>query len=147
MKQRITFQNIKKTFILNRKLLVADNRMITASKILLPPASSIASFFNDPLKNILFVSCPTFMLSVFNLLKKLDLEIDYVGQEFSHRLMYLIIITGYALSLLLGLVTKDLTYTLVLCVGTAVFGAVATVPSWPYFRRNPLKFKKAIKTS
>ncbi|ELA40960.1 uncharacterized protein VICG_01990 [Vittaforma corneae ATCC 50505] len=79
-------------------------------------------------------------------LKKLDPEIDYVGQEFAMRLMYLIILLGYTLSFLLGLVTKDLTYTLVLGVGTVAFAFIATVPSWPYFRRNPLMFKKAKKT-
>lgn len=75
-------------------------------------------------------------------LKKFDPEIDYVGQEFAQRLTYLIFLVGYTISLVLGFVTRDLTYTLVLGVGTVVVGFVATVPSWPYFRRNPLKFKK-----
>lgn len=82
---------------------------------------------------------------MFLFLKKLDPEIDYVGQEFAVRLMYLIILLGYTVSFILGLLTKDLTYTLVLGIGTVVFAFVATVPSWPYFRRNPLKFKKAKK--
>lgn len=78
-------------------------------------------------------------------LKKFDPEIDYVGQEFSHRLMYLIFLLGYAISFVFGFVTRDLTYTLVLAVGTVVLAFVATVPSWPYFRRNPLRFKKSKK--
>lgn len=86
------------------------------------------------------------MFAPLKLLKKLDPEIDHVGQEFSERLMHLILMVGYTLGFILGLITKDLTYTLVLSVGATVFGFVATVPSWPYFRKNPLKFKKAIKT-
>jgi len=78
-------------------------------------------------------------------LKKLDPEIDYVGQSFSLRLMYLIFLVGYAISFVVGFLAKDLTYTLVLGVGTVVLAFVATVPSWPYFRRNPLKFKKSKK--
>lgn len=76
------------------------------------------------------------------LLKKLDQNIDYVGQEFAYKLMYLILISGFFLSLMVGILKNDLTFTLVLSVGTAVFCFLITVPSWPYFRKNPLKFKK-----
>lgn len=79
----------------------------------------------------------------FAFLKKLDPKIDYVGQEFALRLMYLILLAGYFFSFVLGLITRDLTYTLVLGVGTVVLAFIATIPSWPYFRRNPLKFKKS----
>lgn len=79
---------------------------------------------------------------MFSFLKRLDQEIDYVGQEFSLKLMYLILIMGYIVSFAVGLLRKDLTYTLVLGIGTVVFCFVVTVPSWPYFRQHPLKFKK-----
>lgn len=80
---------------------------------------------------------------MFTFLKKLDPQIDYIGQEFSLRLMYFILLVGYTFSFILGVVTKDLAYTLVLGIGTVIFAFIATVPGWPYFRRNPVQFKKA----
>lgn len=79
---------------------------------------------------------------MFSFLKVLDRKIDYVGQEFSLKLMYLILIAGYTVSFAIGLFKKDLTYTLVMSIGIVVFCFIVTVPSWPYFRRHPLKFKK-----
>lgn len=83
---------------------------------------------------------------MFSIIQKLDPKIDYVGQELSCKLMYIILLLGYAISLVVGFFLKDLTFTLVLGVATVIFAFIITVPAWPYFRRNPLKFKKAIKS-
>lgn len=82
---------------------------------------------------------------MFSLLEKLDKNIDYIGQEYSYKLMCFIISAGYLFALVFGILRKDITYTLVLSIGTVVFCFFVTVPSWPYFRRHPLKFKKTKK--
>lgn len=79
------------------------------------------------------------------LLKKLDLEIDYIGQSYSCRLMTVIFTVGYIIALVFGLVLSNLKYTLFIGIATAVVCFIMTVPSWPYFRRHLLKFKKPIK--
>lgn len=79
-------------------------------------------------------------------IKKLDPKIDYAGQELSRKLMHIILLVGYGLALLVGILLRDLTFTLVLGIATVVFAFLATVPAWPYFRMNPMKFKKESKT-
>ena len=84
-------------------------------------------------------------MMLFSFLNKLDTKIDYIGQELSLKLMYLSLLIGYAFSLLAGIVMNNLMYTLVFGIVTAALSFLATVPSWGYFRRNPLKFKKESK--
>ena len=79
------------------------------------------------------------------IMSKVDPEIDYIGQEFSERLMLLILSVGYAISLAVGLFKVDLTYTLHLGIAANVVCFILTVPSWPYFRRNALRFKTHVK--
>lgn len=82
------------------------------------------------------------MMLLMDRIKRLDPNIDYIGQEYSLKLMYSILTVGYLLSLVTGLIVKDLTYTLVLGIGTVVFCFIATVPGWPYFRTKKVIFKK-----
>ncbi|KAI5169634.1 signal peptidase complex subunit 1 [Pancytospora epiphaga] len=82
------------------------------------------------------------MISSF--LKRADKPIDYVGQAYATKLMLRIFAIGYALALGVGLIKGDLRYTLVLGILTCLIAFVACVPSWPYFHRNPLNFKKKV---
>lgn len=77
--------------------------------------------------------------------EKLDPNIDYIGQSYSLKLMYIIFIVGYTVSLIAGLLMKNLFYTLIIGISVSVLNFLFTVPAWPYFRKNPLKFKKALK--
>ena len=77
-----------------------------------------------------------------NQLQKLDPKIDFDGQKLSLKLMYYCSLIGYTISLIVGFYTRNLTYTLYIGVATVIFTFVVTIPSWPYFRRNPMKFKK-----
>lgn len=78
-------------------------------------------------------------------LKKLDPKIDYVGQSYAANLMYTIFIVGYSIAFLVGMIMKDLSYTLIIGIATVLISFILTVPGWPYFRRHPLKFRKATK--
>ncbi len=78
---------------------------------------------------------------MFCLVKKCDPKIDYVGQELAFKLMYSFLLAGYAIALLAGVILHDLTYTLYIGIATVIFTFIATIPAWPFFRMNPLKFK------
>lgn len=80
-----------------------------------------------------------------SLLRKLDPPADFIGQSFSYRLVYFLLIVGDVLSFLAGIIMNNLVYSLYGGLITAVVTFCLTVPSWPYFRRHPPKFKKAIK--
>ena len=79
---------------------------------------------------------------MFPFVKKLDPELDYVGQELSQKLMYIFVMTGYLVAFLTGVILRDLTYTLYLGIATVILAFIVTIPGWAYFRKNPLKFKK-----
>lgn len=82
---------------------------------------------------------------MFSVLSKIDPPIDYIGQSCASKLMNMIFIIGYSIAFLAGLIMSDLKYTLAIGVFTCVSAFVFTVPSWPYFRRNPLLFKDSVK--
>lgn len=82
---------------------------------------------------------------MISVLPRIDQPIDYVGQAYSVKLMYIIFAIGYAVALITGLVKSDLRYTLVLGIATCAVAFTAAVPSWPYLRRNPLRFKARAK--
>jgi signal peptidase complex subunit 1 len=77
-------------------------------------------------------------------LKKVDPPIDYAGQILARRLMYLIYIVGYALALAAGIALNNLIYTCYVGLATFAVSLVVVVPPWKFYRRNPLKFRKAV---
>lgn len=74
-------------------------------------------------------------------LEKIDPPIDYNGQELSKKLFYLLISIGYTISLITGVYLEDLKYTLILGIVTVFILFLVCVPSWRFYRKNPLKFK------
>ncbi|KAG5859297.1 microsomal signal peptidase [Encephalitozoon hellem] len=80
-----------------------------------------------------------------SLLSKIDPPIDYVGQKLASDLMYLIFGVGYTAALIVGVLLNDLVYTMYISVGTLVVSAAVVVPSWGFYRRNPLKFRPPVK--
>ncbi|AFM97926.1 hypothetical protein EHEL_030290 [Encephalitozoon hellem ATCC 50504] len=80
-----------------------------------------------------------------SLLSKIDPPIDYVGQKLASDLMYLIFGVGYTAALIVGVLLNDLVYTMYISVGTLVVSVVVVVPSWGFYRRNPLKFRPPVK--
>lgn len=80
------------------------------------------------------------------LFSRLDKPLDYVGQEKARRYMLYIFVVGYIISLFLGFFLSDLFYTLVFGVATFLLVFIVTIPSWPFYRKNPLGFKDPAKT-
>lgn len=76
-----------------------------------------------------------------SLLCKFDKPFDYVGQVSAKKHIFNIFLVGYTLSLVIGFMLSDLLYTLVLGVATFFTAFVAVIPSWPHYRKNPLKFR------
>ncbi|KAI5151564.1 signal peptidase complex subunit 1 [Enteropsectra breve] len=76
------------------------------------------------------------------LLKKFDKPLDYNGQNLSNKLMNYTIVIGMTIAFLIGYVTYNLKYTLIAAIITSVVSFFCSVPSWPFLRAHPLKFKK-----
>ncbi|AFN82648.1 hypothetical protein EROM_030275 [Encephalitozoon romaleae SJ-2008] len=80
-----------------------------------------------------------------SLLSKIDPPIDYVGQKLASDLMYLIFGVGYTAALIFGVSLNNLVYTMYISITTLVISAIVVVPSWGFYRRNPLKFRPPVK--
>lgn len=78
-----------------------------------------------------------------SLVARVNAPVDYVGQAYAHRLMYIIFAVGYAIAFLLGIALGRLEATLMIGSMTVLCATIVTVPSWPMYRQNPLRFKKA----
>jgi len=77
-----------------------------------------------------------------NFLYCLDKPIDYIGQSFTSKLINWLLTIGFIIAYIAGVISSNLKHTAMIAIGTIVFTFVLTVPSWPYLRRNPVKFKK-----
>lgn len=80
-----------------------------------------------------------------SIISKLDPPIDYVGQSLASKLMYLIFGVGYTAALIAGIMSNDLTYTVYFGVATIAISFIVVVPSWRFYRKNPLKFRNPAK--
>lgn len=91
---------------------------------------------------------PSFLIHASNfdpqmlkyLLKKVDKPADFVGQELSKKLMFMIFTIGYTLSIVAGYSLKDLKYTFYIASFSFALAFFLCVPSWPIYRKNPPKF-------
>lgn len=79
------------------------------------------------------------------LTSKLDPPIDYAGQSLVSKFMYLIFGVGYTIALITGVMLDNLVYTLYIGIATVVVSFIIVVPSWGFYRRNPLKFRQPVK--
>jgi len=77
-----------------------------------------------------------------NIFEKFNPPIDYHGQELSMKLFYVLIYIGYFFSLITGILYNDLKFTLLLGIFTVCIVFFICVPSWRFYRKNPLKFEK-----
>lgn len=81
-----------------------------------------------------------------SLLLRIDPPIDYVGQRLASTLMYLIFGVGYSVAFACGVLLNDLAYTMYIGGATLAVCAIVVVPSWGFYRRNPLKFRAPAKS-
>ncbi|ELQ74428.1 Signal peptidase subunit [Trachipleistophora hominis] len=77
-----------------------------------------------------------------NLYKTLTQPIDYYGQDLAKKAAYNILLLGYSLAWIVGYFMSDLRYTFITGIVTVLIAFIVVVPPWPFYRRNPFKFKK-----
>lgn len=73
-----------------------------------------------------------------NIIEKVDPPIDYIGQYLALRVVHTILICGVFLSLLFGYLYKDIFTVGYVYGATCLLAVILVVPSWPFFRRNPV---------
>ncbi|XP_062204800.1 signal peptidase complex subunit 1-like [Phragmites australis] len=68
---------------------------------------------------------------------------DWQGQKRAEMLMQLLLVASAAAAFLAGYVLADFQLMLLVYSGGVVLTALVTVPNWPFFNRNPLKWLDA----
>ncbi|RVD92769.1 microsomal signal peptidase Spc12 [Tubulinosema ratisbonensis] len=69
-----------------------------------------------------------------------DTPIDYAGQKRADTILFYTFIIGYSISLLVGFLLKNLFYTLIIGIITVSLASILVIPSWFFYKRNPVKF-------
>uniref|UniRef100_A0ACD5XX58 Uncharacterized protein n=1 Tax=Avena sativa TaxID=4498 RepID=A0ACD5XX58_AVESA len=65
---------------------------------------------------------------------------DWQGQKSAEMLMQVLLVASAVASFLVGYVMADFQLMLLVYAGGVVLTALVTVPNWPFFNRNPLKW-------
>ncbi|ORD96538.1 hypothetical protein A0H76_2038 [Hepatospora eriocheir] len=82
-------------------------------------------------------------MMLFNKISNLiDPKLDYYGQKHNKIMMHSIFLIGFTLSLILGLIFKKIKIVIHGMVATVIINLILTIPSWYFYRKNPLLFKK-----
>lgn len=68
--------------------------------------------------------------------------IDFHGQELVNKLTYTLYFIGFLISLILGILLNDLTYTLFGGIITAILVLIIVVPPWKFYRKNTKEYQK-----
>ncbi|TBU13815.1 hypothetical protein CWI38_0333p0020 [Hamiltosporidium tvaerminnensis] len=71
-------------------------------------------------------------------------KIDYKGQELAKKIMMIVYILGYTMSLIAGYTLGDLKYVLYGGIATVILVVLLVVPSWPFYLKEI--FENEIKT-
>lgn len=68
---------------------------------------------------------------------------DWLGQKRAEMLMQVLLVASAVVAFLVGYVRADFQLMLLVYAGGVVLTALVTVPNWPFFNRNPLKWLDA----
>ncbi|XP_017023746.1 signal peptidase complex subunit 1 [Drosophila kikkawai] len=78
----------------------------------------------------------------------LDIQthMDFVGQGKAERWSRLIITVFGVIGLIYGAIVQQFSQTVYILGAGFLLSSLITIPPWPLFRRNPLKWQKPIQT-
>jgi len=79
------------------------------------------------------------MMSLWNQLS--SGQMDFVGQEVAYTLQNFILWTGAIVGFTVGYVYQRFLYTFIIIFASGIVAAAIAIPSWPCFKRNPLKWQ------
>ena len=70
-------------------------------------------------------------------------RMDWQGQKLAEMLMQVLLVASAVAAFLAGYVRGDFQLMLLVYAAGVVLTALVTVPNWPFFNRNPLKWLDA----
>ncbi|KAI5170560.1 signal peptidase complex subunit 1 [Nematocida sp. LUAm3] len=77
--------------------------------------------------------------------KKINPQVDYIGQELGNRILHCILIIGMPISLIIGVASSNMFYLLYSLAAVVLIAFIAVVPAWPMYRRYPVHLQRSKK--
>ncbi|XP_062977252.1 signal peptidase complex subunit 1-like [Elgaria multicarinata webbii] len=77
------------------------------------------------------------MLGIF---RSIPTEMDYKGQKLAEQIFQGIIIFSAVIGFMYGYITEQFGWTVYIVMGGFAVSCLLTLPPWPMYRRNPLKW-------
>ncbi|XP_042679738.1 signal peptidase complex subunit 1 [Centrocercus urophasianus] len=81
--------------------------------------------------------CPAIMLDVF---RSIPTQMDYKGQKLAEQIFQGIILVSAVIGFIFGYVTEQFGWTVYIVMAGFALSCLLTLPPWPMYRRNPLKW-------
>ncbi|XP_052534980.1 signal peptidase complex subunit 1 [Tympanuchus pallidicinctus] len=81
--------------------------------------------------------CPATMLDVF---RSIPTQMDYKGQKLAEQIFQGIILVSAVIGFIFGYVTEQFGWTVYIVMAGFALSCLLTLPPWPMYRRNPLKW-------
>ncbi len=77
-----------------------------------------------------------------DLFSSIPTHMDFKGQDKSERLSRMIVVLFGAVGIVWGYVLQQFSQTVYILAAGLALAALLTVPPWPFYRRNPVKWQK-----
>ncbi|XP_072521953.1 signal peptidase complex subunit 1 [Salminus brasiliensis] len=81
------------------------------------------------------------MLPVF---KTIPTHMDYKGQKLAEQIFQGIILVSAAIGFIYGLIIEQFGWTVYIMLAGFMVSCLLTLPPWPMYRQNPLKWQPAL---
>uniref|UniRef100_A0A8C5R669 Signal peptidase complex subunit 1 n=1 Tax=Leptobrachium leishanense TaxID=445787 RepID=A0A8C5R669_9ANUR len=80
---------------------------------------------------------------MFGLLDAIPTQMDYKGQKLAEQIFQGIILFSAVVGFIYGYLIEQFGWTVYIVIGGFTLSCLLTLPPWPMYRRNPLKWLPA----
>ncbi|XP_077181925.1 signal peptidase complex subunit 1 [Paroedura picta] len=77
---------------------------------------------------------------MFNIFRSIPTQMDYKGQKLAEQIFQGIILVSAVIGFIYGYITEQFGWTVYIVMAGFALSCLLTLPPWPIYRRNPLKW-------
>ncbi|XP_063147957.1 signal peptidase complex subunit 1 [Candoia aspera] len=97
----------------------------------------LTSFLLDGCRDLGAAAPPGTMLNIF---RSIPTQMDYKGQKLAEQIFQGIILFSAVIGFIYGYITEQFGWTVYIVMAGFAISCLLTLPPWPIYRRNPLKW-------
>ncbi|KAM6468254.1 signal peptidase complex subunit 1 [Liasis olivaceus] len=102
-----------------------------------PPLPAFLSESADGCRDLGAAAPPGTMLNIF---RSIPTQMDYKGQKLAEQIFQGIILFSAVIGFIYGYITEQFGWTVYIVMAGFTISCLLTLPPWPIYRRNPLKW-------